>query len=132
MIKSLNAGDVGGKDYRYFDPSEFWAVSMTDRLVDRYNNSINNKGVWEKTKQWLSEALQHIRGALGMTSDSPMLKALDKLLKSGDGEERKSSLLKSAVIKSVDQEAHEAATSPKNKLPEPAGNTSEDHGECLV
>ena len=92
MLSALSAGDIDKADYKFFDPSEFWAVNMTDRMIDRYNSTIGNKGMWAKTVQWLKEAVEHMKGWIG-TSDSPMLKALDKLLKSGNDDKVQSGLL---------------------------------------
>ena len=71
-----------GQDYQYLNPSEFWAVRMTSTMAARFEA----KSIWARSLQWLKEALEHIKGALGLKSDHPLLKALDDLIKNGNGE----------------------------------------------
>lgn len=79
----LQSGKVPIDAYKYMNPSEFWAVNMTRILENRYR--AGDSGIWAKSKQWLSEAVQHIKGALGLRSDAPMLKEMNRLLSKGDG-----------------------------------------------
>jgi hypothetical protein len=44
------------------------------------------KSIWARSLQWLREALEHLKGALGLKSDHPLLKALDDLIARGTGE----------------------------------------------
>ena len=69
--------------YQFVNPSEFWAVNMTRIMENRYR--AGESGIWAQGKQWLAEAVQHIKGALGLRSDAPMLKEMNRLLSKGDG-----------------------------------------------
>lgn len=69
--------------YKYTNPSEYWAVNMTRVLENRYR--AQDSGIWARSKQWLGEAVEHIKGALGLRSDAPMLRELNRMLSKGDG-----------------------------------------------
>jgi len=69
------------KHYQLVNPSEFWAVNATDIMAKRYGNQS-----WiGQAKQWLSEMLQHVKSAIGMKSNSAVIKALNSIMQ-GDGE----------------------------------------------
>jgi hypothetical protein len=68
-------------DYQYLNPSEFWAENATRLLSDRY---AARGSVWGRVKNWMREAMQHIRGALGLQSDAPVLKAMNRLIEHGE------------------------------------------------
>lgn len=74
----LTSGKVPYEAYQFFNPSEYWAVNMADRAFMRYQAS---DSIWGRTQQWLKEALEHIKGALGLRSQAPMLRALNDLLR---------------------------------------------------
>lgn len=67
--------------YALFNPSEFWAVKASDIMAKRYVV----QGSWvAQAKQWLRELIQLMKGKLGLSSDAPIIKALEAVLK-GDG-----------------------------------------------
>ncbi len=74
----LTSGKVPYDAYRLFDQSEYWAVHMTDVAGRRYQSA---DSLWGRTRQWLREALEHAKGALGLRSQAPMIRALDGLLR---------------------------------------------------
>lgn len=82
MKDAIKNGDVPASMYRFVNPSEFWAVGMTDRMAERFHAS---DSVFGRTVQWVREAVQHIKGALGLSSDAPMLRAMNELLNNGNG-----------------------------------------------
>lgn len=85
-IREANTGEFNdlaiGQDYQYLNPSEFWAVRMTNTMAARFEA----KSIWARSLQWLKEALEHIKGVLGLKSDHPLLRALDGLIARGNGE----------------------------------------------
>jgi hypothetical protein len=83
-----------GNDYRFLNPSEFWAVSMTETVGSRFNA---RDSVWARSLQWLKEALEHIKAVLGLNSKHPMIKALDAISK-GDGSFASKEMLGSSEV----------------------------------
>lgn len=79
----IQRGEVPADYYQFFNPSEFWAVNMQELVKDRF---AARDSVWGRIRQWLGEAVEHIKGVLGLTSDAPLLRALNRLLKTGDGQ----------------------------------------------
>ena len=68
--------------YQLYNASEFWAVNATDILAKRYAV----EGSWvAKAKRWLAELVQYMKGALGLRSDAPILKAINAVME-GNGE----------------------------------------------
>lgn len=62
------------KHYQLFDPSEFWAVNASRLLAERHAG----RNSWQRDAvRWMKEMVQHVKGLVGMRSDSPVLKALD-------------------------------------------------------
>lgn len=90
--KLITDGKVAIDDYQYLNPSEFWAVRMTNRVSARYDTQGK---VWATTLRWLKEALEHIKGVLGLRSDAPLLKALNAII-AGDGTMQSKSMLADA------------------------------------
>ncbi len=72
-----------GRDelYHHLNASEFWAVNATDIMQGKYGADAN---FIAKLKQWLKEAYEHIKHALGLNSNAPVLKAIDHVLKNID------------------------------------------------
>jgi hypothetical protein len=72
-----------GRDelYHHLNASEFWAVNATDIMQGKYGADAN---FIAKLKQWLKEAHEHIKHALGLNSNAPVLKAIDHILKNID------------------------------------------------
>lgn len=71
-------GSLKYKDhYQLYNASEFWAVNASDILAKRYAV----EGSWVgKAKRWLSEMLQYVKNALGLSSDAPVLRGLQAVL----------------------------------------------------
>lgn len=80
--KAFNDGTLKYDDhYQLYSPSEFWAVNATRILSGRYKAS----GSWvARAAQWFKEFVQRAKGALGLKSDAPILKALKDVM-AGDG-----------------------------------------------
>jgi hypothetical protein len=90
MVSAITSGDVDLANYQYFDPSEFWAVNMTKLLAKRF---IAKDSAWSRAYQWVKEFLQKARSAFKMSSDAPMIRALDDLLERGSGEFKTDTLI---------------------------------------
>jgi len=69
-------------DYHLVNPSEFWAVHATDILNRRYEAG----SIWARLRTWMAEMVQHVRASLRLSSEAPVLRALDHLLRHGDGQ----------------------------------------------
>lgn len=70
------------KHYQLYSASEFWAVNGTRILSGRFEA----KGSWvARAINWFKEFVQRIKGAFGLPSDAPLLKALDAVM-AGDGQ----------------------------------------------
>lgn len=80
--KAFGTGTLNyDQHYQLYSPSEFWAVNATRILSGRYEA----KGSWvQRAIQWFKELIQRVKGVLGLRSDAPMLKALNRLMK-GEG-----------------------------------------------
>jgi hypothetical protein len=65
--------------YRYFNPSEFWAVNGSEIVQGRFDAV--NGGVLARLKNWLGELGQKIKSLLGLKSNAPIIRALDSLNK---------------------------------------------------
>jgi hypothetical protein len=90
-----------GTDYHLTNPSEYWAVNGSRILADRYAAN-----TWmEKARQWLKEFAEHAKGAFGLKSDSPILKAL-KAIHEGNGDFVQSKMLSESVSAQGDQYHH--------------------------
>jgi hypothetical protein len=64
-------------DYRLVDPTEYWAENASEILRDRFTG----RGSWRaEARQWLSDMIEHLKGVVGLRSDSAILKALDTIL----------------------------------------------------
>lgn len=85
--------------YQLYSPSEFWAVNATRIVSGRYKAS----GSWvARAAQWLKEFVQRAKGALGLPSDAPILKALKDVM-AGDGKMVSDKMLVQRVAKGGDE-----------------------------
>lgn len=112
----LQNGKPGYDFYQYYNPSEFWAVNGSDIVRGRYE-AIRG-GVLARLKNWLRELGQKIKSIFGLTSDAPIIKALDSLAKS-DGKFVSKDLLSQAQdLFSIESEAKPAPreAAPKKML----------------
>lgn len=83
-MESLNSQKIKRDNYQYMNPSEFWAVNLTDILGKRFDAF--QDGLGARVKQWLGELLTKIKQYFGADTNAPMVKALDQLLKNGTGD----------------------------------------------
>lgn len=88
------------KHYHLTNPSEFWAVNAARLLTERHAG----RNAWRTDAvRWLKEMVQHIKGAVGLRSDAPVLKALDHVLNAekNRGAEQSAGTLKTAEAKAT-------------------------------
>ena len=111
MEKALTSGAVPYDHYQYVNPSEFWAVNM-ERLVSARHAARGS--IWARIRQWVTELLQRAKGALGVRSDAPMIRALDALLKSEGGEFQSKKMLGEAREYSARNEAPNESDLPQD------------------
>lgn len=83
----INDGSVPYDLYHLMNASEFWAVNASGILQAR------KTGIWGRIFQWMKEAVERIKGALGLTSEAPLLKALSWLQAESTGKELSSKML---------------------------------------
>lgn len=80
-MEMLTDGRIPVEFYQYVDPSEFWAVNSTNIMQNRYDFS---NSVMDRLRNWMREFKEKIKGAFGITSKAPLIRAIDSLLR-GDG-----------------------------------------------
>ena len=90
LIEGFKKGVLNREQhYQLVNPSEFWAVNAPRILSERFVG----RGSWRaEAKQWVKEMIEHVKGTIGLRSDSPVLKALDEVLnpERNTGEKRSS------------------------------------------
>ena len=91
-IDAIKNGSVPVSFYQYVNPSEFWAVNGSRIVQGRYGIP---PGIVGQIKKWLREFIEKVKDALGLTSDAPIIRALDSLAKA-DGEYQTESMLSEA------------------------------------
>lgn len=96
-------GIVSIEDYRLVNPSEYWAVKLTEGVSNRASDS-----VWTRAVQWLKETIEHIKSVLGLKSDAPLYKTLNDIIK-GDGNFKSKKMLAQAK--------HYSEITAKNVIP---------------
>ena len=87
--KMILDGIVPYEAQALLNPSEYWATNATRVAGDRY---AAKDSLLKRAWQWLKEALAHIRKALGLSSDSVIIKALNKVA-AGEGVELSKEML---------------------------------------
>ena len=92
-LQMIVDGKVSSQYYQYANASEFWAVNATDIMSKRFEAK---QGVINRLRNWLSEFVQYIKDAFGFSSDAPIIKALDSLIK-GDGKFKSQTMLGTAT-----------------------------------
>ena len=92
-LQMISDGKVPSQYYQYANASEFWAVNATDIMSRRFEAK---QGVINRLRNWLSEFVQYIKDAFGFTSNAPIIKALDSLIK-GDGKFKSQTMLGTAT-----------------------------------
>lgn len=76
-------GTLPQEFYALTNPSEFWAVHGSRILSDR--RMAERHGWIGKAKQWLRELVEKLKEVAGLSSDAPVIRALEQII-SGDGE----------------------------------------------
>lgn len=88
IMQAFKDGKLKYEDYQFFNSSEFWAVNAS-----RYMESKYSANSWiAKTRNFLKDIYEKIRSALGLSSDAPIIRGLNSVLKS-DGEFRSKKML---------------------------------------
>lgn len=98
-LEMIADGRVAPENYQYANPSEFWAVNATGIMSKRFDA---REGIINKLRQWLREFAERVKDAFGLTSDAPIIKALNSLLK-GDGEFQSDMMLGGGSLMSVEK-----------------------------
>jgi len=119
-LQMISDGKVPSQYYQYANASEFWAVNATDIMSKRFEAK---QGVINSLRNWLSEFVQYIKDAFGFTSNAPIIKALDSLIK-GDGKFKSQTMLGTATTyesiagkaKDIAQKALQKRTLPKSQF----------------
>jgi hypothetical protein len=100
--------------YQYLNPSEFWAVNAARIMESRFGAT---SSIGTRLRQWFSELMEHAKGLLGLRSDASMLRALDALLKNGDGITEGGRMLSAfRLLNDIPQEEMGAAVKARQKL----------------
>jgi hypothetical protein len=95
---AYSEGHIAPADYQLANPSEFWAVNASRILHERFTG----RGSWRaQARQWMNEMVEHVKGIVGVRSDSAVLKALDDVLnpEKTSGEQRMTGMLKNPESK---------------------------------
>jgi len=75
--QAFDDGVLSKDDYQYVNPTEYWAVNGARIMHERFTG----RGSWRaQARQWLREMIEHVKGTVGIRSDSPLLKTLNKML----------------------------------------------------
>jgi|GEM_PF-2184498 len=82
LLTGVTDGTLPRSFYQYSNPSEFWAVNASRIVSGRYATA--DKGFVAKAKQWLTEFVEKVKSIFGLSSDAPLIRALDDVLK-GNG-----------------------------------------------
>ena len=87
-------------NYRFVNPSEFWAVNGSRIVAGDYAAIKGTK--LDRLKNWLGKLAEKIKSLFGFRSDAPILKALNSLSKS-DGVFQSSEMLGGTQFESINQ-----------------------------
>ena len=75
--QAFDSGVLSKDDYQYVNPTEYWAVNGARIMHERFTG----RGSWRaQARQWMREMIEHVKGTVGIRSDSPLLKALNEVL----------------------------------------------------
>jgi hypothetical protein len=91
--EAIANGSVDYSNYQYFSPSEFWAVNATDIASKRFEG---DKSFVGRLKQWLKEFSEKAKELFGLSSNAPIIRALDSLAKS-DGKFKSAEMIGSGT-----------------------------------
>lgn len=78
LIEAIRSGEIPFDFYQYVNPSEFWAVNGTRLMLER----ADAPGWVAQARRWLQGLIEKIKEIFGLSSDAPVLRALDAILKS--------------------------------------------------
>ncbi|MEY4377698.1 MAG: Erwinia phage PEp14, partial [Pseudomonadota bacterium] len=74
---AFRKGVLKAEDYQYVNPTEYWAVNGARIMHERFTG----RGSWRaQARQWMREMIEHVKGTVGVRSDSALLKALNEML----------------------------------------------------
>lgn len=77
ILKERREEVPAGEYYKYFNPSEYWAVESTDILNRRYSADS-----WiAKAKEWMNQYVQHVKSFLKLDNNSKIYSALKEVLR---------------------------------------------------
>ena len=96
----LQNSDLPIENYRFMNPSEFWAVNGS-RIVAGDYASVQGS-ILTKLKNWLGKLAEKIKSLFGFRSDAPIIRALESLSKS-DGRFETKDMLGTGEYKSINQ-----------------------------
>ena len=96
----LQNSDLPIENYRFMNPSEFWAVNGS-RIVAGDYASVQGS-ILTKLKNWLGKLAEKIKSLFGFRSDAPIIRALESLSKS-DGRFKTKDMLVAGEYKSINQ-----------------------------
>lgn len=91
--RAFKDGVLKQEDYQYVNPTEYWAVNGARIMHERFTG----RGSWRaQARQWLREMIEHVKGTVGVRSDSALLKALNEVLdpESNTGTQRSERMIK--------------------------------------
>ncbi|HRR35338.1 MAG TPA: hypothetical protein P5026_14665 [Kiritimatiellia bacterium] len=75
--RAFKEGVLKADDYQFVNPTEYWAVNGARIMHERFTG----RGSWRaQARQWMREMIEHVKGTVGIRSDSPLLKALNEML----------------------------------------------------
>lgn len=75
--QAFDSGVLSEDDYQYVNPTEYWAVNGARIMHERFTG----RGSWRaQARQWMREMIEHVKGTVGIRSDSPLLKTLNEML----------------------------------------------------
>ncbi len=75
--RAFKEGVLKADDYQFVNPTEYWAVNGARIMHERFTG----RGSWRaQARQWMREMIEHVKGTVGIRSDSPLLKTLNEML----------------------------------------------------
>lgn len=92
--QAFDSGVLSKDDYQYVNPTEYWAVNGARIMHERFTG----RGSWRaQARQWMREMVEHVKGTVGVRSDSALLKALNEMLDPAEtsGAQKSQTMIKS-------------------------------------
>lgn len=75
--QAFDSGVLSEDDYHLVNPTGYWAVNGARIMHERFTG----RGSWRaQARQWMREMTEHVKGTVGIRSDSPLLKTLNEML----------------------------------------------------